>query len=92
MALVGDPVNQTTIIIAMDGCGACTSLRGKLASVLHLVRPGAVAVVKREEWLKVKDQFPATSVPQLFKVGSGRVASGPTGDMGAEALLAYIQA
>ncbi len=92
MALVGDPVNQTTVIVAMDNCPACTSLRGKLAGSMHAVRPGAVVVLKRDEWLKVKEQFPANSVPQLFKVGSGRIAMGPTGDMDVHALVAYIQA
>lgn len=89
MSLVKDPSRTTVVIVASSGCGACHRLRGKLS---QLPQDAPVVVVSDPEYAKIAQTLPADKVPQLFKVGKGKVARGPTGDMPVDQLLSYIRA
>jgi hypothetical protein len=69
------------VIVVMDGCGGCETMKKLVASMLqqNLIDGRRIAFLPRDEWMQVREVFPTTAVPQLFRVGKGRAEKGPSG-------------
>jgi hypothetical protein len=69
------------IVVVMDGCGPCGNMKAFLKSAAERrhVDGSRIHYLPREEWSKVQDVFPTEGVPQVFRVGKGRVERGPGG-------------
>ena len=94
MRMIQDPSQQSTIIVAMNGCHGCEMLRKTLRDALvagHVTTDDRLGVLERQEWMKIMAMLPTTEVPALFKVGKGAVNKGPIGNQDAAVLVAFIK-
>jgi hypothetical protein len=89
-AWLADPATRRKVVVAMEGCPACTMLRNALASLN--MPADTVGVLLQDAWRPVADQLPAAQVPQLYTVGGGAApVKGPTGFGGKDALSSLAQ-
>lgn len=94
--MLADKANKSTLIVAMQGCGACQRLRAALKEMKDSGKldqdADRVGVLLTNEWAQLKDKLPANAMPQMFKVGGGEdPVKGPTGYRDPASLLEYIK-
>ncbi len=96
LAMIDDKAQKSTLIVAMEGCGACKRLRAALDQMKQSGQlktdEESVGVLLTSEWAQLKDKLPAHAMPQMYKVGGGDApVKGPTGFRDAQGLLDFIK-
>ncbi len=96
LAMIEDKAKKSTIIVAMQGCGACQRLRAALTQLKaegKISDADNVGVLLTSEWgAQLRDKLPAHAMPQMYRVGDGAPpVKGPTGYATPQKLLDYIK-